>query len=109
MGDFNLILKAQDKNNGRVNRALMSRFRRALDHLEVKEIDLVGKKFTWSNNQASPTLTRIGRAFFSPAWEKLYEKPILQAMSSSTSDHSPILVPPLVTPRFNPKFKIESF
>jgi hypothetical protein len=44
MGDFNLILKAQDKNNGRVNRALMSRFRRALDHLEVKEIDLVGKK-----------------------------------------------------------------
>jgi hypothetical protein len=45
----------------------LNRFRRALDHLEVKEIDLVGKKFTWSNNQASPTLTRIDIAFYTAA------------------------------------------
>jgi hypothetical protein len=50
LADFNLIYKIQDKNNGRINKQMMSRFRRALDYLEVKEINLVGKKFTWSNN-----------------------------------------------------------
>jgi hypothetical protein len=109
LGGFNLILRAQDKSNGRINRAMMARFRKALDHLEVKEIDLMGRKFTWSNNQASPTLSRIDRAFCSLAWERLYEKTILQALSSSTSDNSPIVISPLVTPRFSPKFKFESF
>jgi hypothetical protein len=90
--DFNLIYKIQDKNNGRINRSMMSRFRRSLDHLEVKEIKLVGKKFTSSNNLASPTMSRIDRSFCTPAWEKLYDKPILHTLSSSTFDHCPILV-----------------
>jgi exonuclease III len=46
MGDFNLIYQDHDKSNTRLNRRLMSRFRRTLNHLEVKEIQLVGKKFT---------------------------------------------------------------
>jgi hypothetical protein len=52
LGDFNMMYKPQDKNNGILNRSLMARFRRALNLLEVKEIDLVGRKFTWSNNQS---------------------------------------------------------
>jgi hypothetical protein len=47
-----MMYKPQDKNNGILNRSLMARFRRALNLLEVKEIDLVGRKFTWSNNQS---------------------------------------------------------
>jgi hypothetical protein len=43
IGDYNLIYKAQDKNKGRLN------------YLEVKELDLIGRKFTWSNNQAAQT------------------------------------------------------
>jgi hypothetical protein len=56
IGDFNLIYKSQDKNNGRLNTDLMLKFRRALNHLEVKEVDLIGKKFTWTNNQVPPIL-----------------------------------------------------
>jgi hypothetical protein len=56
MGDFNLIYQEQDKNNGRVNRRLMLRFRRAINHLEVKEVQLVGRKYIWSNNQQNPTM-----------------------------------------------------
>jgi exonuclease III len=37
MGDFNLIYKDTDKNNGHLNRRLMLRSRRALNHMEVKE------------------------------------------------------------------------
>jgi hypothetical protein len=55
LGDFNLIYKLQDKNNGRVNIGLMHRFKRAIDHLEVKKISLVGRKYTWSNGQTPPS------------------------------------------------------
>jgi exonuclease III len=43
---FNLIYKLQDKNNAMVNRGLMHRFKTTIDHLELKEISLVGRKFT---------------------------------------------------------------
>jgi hypothetical protein len=69
LGGFNLIYKAQDTNNGNLNHRLMHRFRRALNYLELKEIHLRGRKFTWSNNQNPPTITRIDRAFCTTAWE----------------------------------------
>jgi hypothetical protein len=52
LGGFNLIYKAQDTNNGNLNHRLMHRFRRALNYLELKEIHLRGRKFTWSNNES---------------------------------------------------------
>jgi hypothetical protein len=71
------------------------RVRRTMNSLEVKEVDLVGKHYTRSNNQDNPTLTRIDRAFCSIPWECMYNNPILHALSSSTSDHYPILLGPL--------------
>jgi hypothetical protein len=32
MGDFNLISIARDKSNGRVNRAMINRFQKAINH-----------------------------------------------------------------------------
>jgi exonuclease III len=43
LGDFNLICADHDKSNGRVDRRMMTHFRRALNHMEVREIPLVGK------------------------------------------------------------------
>jgi hypothetical protein len=45
IGDFNLIYKGQDKSNDHLNIPLMSRFKRVIDYLEVKEIDLIGKNY----------------------------------------------------------------
>jgi exonuclease III len=108
IGDFNVIYQAQDKNNNRLNRRLIMRVRRTLNSLEVKEVDLVGKQYTSSNNQDSPTLTRIDRAFFSIAWECMYNNPILHALSSSASNHCPILLGPLNPPSVKPRFRFES-
>jgi hypothetical protein len=109
LGDFNLIYRAQDKNNGHLNQRLMLRFKRVLNYLEVKELELVGRHFTWSNSQSTPTMTHIDRVFCTPAWEDLYPNPILQPLLSSTSYHCPILVVPLITPYIKPKFHFESY
>jgi hypothetical protein len=39
----------------------------------------------------------------------LYDEPTLQAFSSSTSDHCPLIFTPFNTPKFKPKFRFESF
>jgi exonuclease III len=54
IGDFNLINKASDKNNRNLNISLMSRFRRAIDHCQLKEISLQNRKFTWSSERRRP-------------------------------------------------------
>jgi hypothetical protein len=108
IGDFNLIYKDEDKSNGRLNRNMMARFKKALDHLEVKEIPLVGKKFTWSNGQDPPTFSRIDRAFCSPVWEQHFSNPVLQALSLSISDHCPLILTPLNPPSLLPRFRFEA-
>jgi exonuclease III len=108
LGDFNLIYKVQDKNNDRLDQRLMLTFRRALNHLEVKEIELIGRKFTWTNSHESPTMTRIDRAFAIAEWEESYVHPTAQSLSSSVSDHCPLLITSLAPTRPQPKFRFES-
>lgn len=109
MGDFNMIYKEQDKSNDRLDRRLMLRFRRTLNHLEVKEIDMVGRRFTWTNNQQSPTLTRIDRVFYTQPWEDIYLNPFIQPLSSSTSDHCALMIMPMWAPPIKSRFKFETF
>ena len=51
LGDFNLITHTDDKNSGTVDRAMMGRFRRLTSDLELKDLPLLGRKYTWSNLQ----------------------------------------------------------
>lgn len=59
LGDFNLIVNLEDKNNNAINRRMMSRFRSKLNQLELKEIYLNGRRYTWSNERGHATLERI--------------------------------------------------
>jgi exonuclease III len=61
LGDFNLILSAEDKSNSNLNRRLMGSFKSVIDDLELRELPLKGRKFTWSNDV---THTRIDRGFY---------------------------------------------
>lgn len=108
-GDFNLIYKEQDKNNDHLNRRMMLRFRRALNHMAVKEVTMVGRKFTWSNGQANPTLTRIDRIFITPSWENIYKDPVILPQSPSISDHCPLLLLPMMNDHKSTRFRFESF
>jgi hypothetical protein len=55
-GDFNQIYSSEDKNNNNINRALLGRFRRFVNEVELKDIPLVGRKYTLSNEREASTL-----------------------------------------------------
>jgi hypothetical protein len=93
VGDFNLIYKEEDKNNSNLNRAMMGRFRRWINDMEVTEIPLHGRKYTWTSSftNASRTLVRLDRMFCSLDWEK-FPGCLLQSHASSDSDHCPLIL-----------------
>jgi hypothetical protein len=91
-GDFNLIYRAEDKNNNIYNRAMMGRFRRMIDDLGLKDIPLHGRKFTWSNHHTNPTLVHLDRALCTVDWENLYPNVLLQSVASEDSDNCPLLL-----------------
>jgi hypothetical protein len=88
-GDFNLIYQAEDKNNSNLNRVMMGRFRRLINDLELHEVPLLGRKFTWSNERESPTLVRLDRVFTTNEWDQLFPDCVLQSSALTTSDHCP--------------------
>jgi hypothetical protein len=91
-GDFNMIYRACDKNNNRLNRRLMGQLRRFLEDATLKEIHLQVRLFTWSNERTHPTLEKIDRVFISNEWEHLFPCNDLHALSSICSDHAPLLL-----------------
>jgi hypothetical protein len=87
-----MIYCSEDKNNENVNRALMGRFCRFVNDLELKEIPLLGRRYTWSNERESPTLVKLDRVLCSTDWEDMYPYCILQSHASVMSDHNPLIL-----------------
>jgi endonuclease/exonuclease/phosphatase family metal-dependent hydrolase len=92
LGDFNPIYTASNKNNLNLNRRNMGRFRNALDSCEFFELELQNRRFTCSNERQDPTLVRLDRALCNKEWDLLLPGFSLQALSSSISNHCPILL-----------------
>jgi Endonuclease/Exonuclease/phosphatase family len=93
LGDFN-VLRSQDETTGGP-RPLgpMTNFNDLIDELNLVEIPLQGRKYTFSNQQPNPTLSKLDRAFLSSDWNngplgQFY--PVLIDLPKTTSDHSPL-------------------
>ena len=79
----------------------MGRFRRFINDLALKEIPLHGRKYTWSNQQDSPTLVKLDRVSCSNC--------LLQSMASHDSDHCPLLLGLQDSKLVRPRFHFESY
>jgi exonuclease III len=91
-GDFNLIYMAHDKRNVNMDRAMMGRFRRLLNDVELSEVDLMDRRFTWSNEREAPTLVWLDWVFVSTDWDQLFPDYVLQSSALDVSDHCPLLL-----------------
>jgi hypothetical protein len=92
-----------------MNRRLMDLFRRCLNDLELRESNLLGMRYTWSNERESPTLAKLDRWFASVEWDEMHPDASLLALSSSLSDHCPILMSTAVAFPVKRRFWFERF
>jgi hypothetical protein len=84
----------EDKNNTNLSQPMMGRFRRFINDVVVKEMSLIGRKFTWSSSSSSssPTLVKLDRVFCTVDWEDLFPNSLLQSVASIDSDHCPLIL-----------------
>jgi exonuclease III len=92
-GDFNQILSPNERSNSNFNATEASRFQDSIDHLQLQEIPLLDRLFTWTNNQSIPILCRLDTAFVSTDWNFIFPNSTLSSRTRSVSDHVPICLP----------------
>ena len=91
-GDFNIIRDPNEKNNDRYDDRWPSLFNAVINSLDLREIELSGRKFTWANSLPEPTFERLDRVLVSTYWELKFPQATVQALPHEiTSDHTPLL------------------
>jgi hypothetical protein len=109
IGDFNMILRASEKNNENLDRNMKARFRTFVENHELRDLYMHGRLFTWSNERQTPTMSKLDRALVSIDWQIMYPDSLLQALSSSISDHTPLHLSLNACHRTKKRFKFEMF
>ena len=71
---------------------MMGHFCRLISDLELRNLPLLGRKYTWSNQQDVPTLVKLDRILCSSDWEQIFPNCLLQSCASEGSDHCPLLL-----------------
>ena len=95
MGDFNKIVKVEDKMGGVPRREiLMIEFRETLDFCGFRDMGFAGSPFTWSNNKIDEMVTwiRLDRGVATPAWSQLFPMVRIHHIEVSLLDHCPLWI-----------------
>jgi hypothetical protein len=60
-GDFNLIRRPDEKNNENFNDRWRFLFNAVIDTLNLRELEMTGRKFTWANRLQNQTFEKLDR------------------------------------------------
>jgi endonuclease/exonuclease/phosphatase family metal-dependent hydrolase len=92
IGDFNFIRSPDDRNllGGDINDMIL--FNEIIGHLGLLELQLKGRKFTWSNKQFAPLLEQLDWFFTSSNWILDFPNTMVFPLAHSGSDHVPCVI-----------------
>jgi len=84
-------------------------FNAVINSLDLKELELTGRNYTWANSLLEPTFERLDRVLVSTDWELKFPRATVQALSREISfDHMPLLLSFDLSPGSSqPLFKFE--
>jgi hypothetical protein len=87
--DFNILRFSSEKNKKmRCNRWTYM-FNSSINTYALREIHLSGGQYTWTNNQADPTLEKLDRLLMNSDWEDLLPLTTVHKLNMDISDHIP--------------------
>ena len=75
------------KNNDNFDGKWPFLFNAIIDSLDLREIEMLGRKYTWANSLGVPTYERLDQVLVSTEWEQKIPMAIVVA-----SDHTPLLL-----------------
>lgn len=107
-GDFNIIRYVNEKSDNSGVHRHTGLFNSLISFYELRELNMSGGCYTWSNNQDPPLLEKLDRILVSSSWEDLFPQATIRKLSREVSDHNPlILFSGLCQKRQHIEFKFE--
>jgi hypothetical protein len=90
-GDFNVTLNPMDRSNQQHTMHEMTQFRNVVSSLELMDLQLQGREYTWSNERETPSFVRLDRFLISTHWANIFPNSIQKALPNASSDHCPLI------------------
>jgi exonuclease III len=90
-GDFNVTLAPDERNTTSQNWRGMFNFADLINNLDLIDLPLNGRRFTWSNERDDPTMAKLDRFLISTYWNSIMPNLTQRALPNTSSDHCPIL------------------
>jgi hypothetical protein len=56
-----------------------------IDGLNLKELQMFGRKYTWANNLSNPTFEKLDRVLITTEWEEKFPLTMVQALTREVS------------------------
>jgi hypothetical protein len=83
-----------EKSKGRFDNHWPFLFNVVIDSLDLREVSMVGRQFTWANNLPEATYEKLDRVLMDFDWEDKFPMVSVRALEriEALSDHAPILV-----------------
>jgi hypothetical protein len=91
-GDYSILQNPKEKNNNNYNERWPFLFNAVIDGLNLRELEMTERKFTWANNLQNPTYEKLGRILMSIEWEQKFPLSTVQALNQDISDHTPLFL-----------------
>jgi hypothetical protein len=106
---FNILRNPSEKNNDNFNHRWPFLFNTVIDGLNLKALEMSGRKFTSANSLPNPTFEKLDRILISIEWEQHFSLANVKALSRGISDHMPLLLDTSRAPSSGsqPLFKFE--
>jgi hypothetical protein len=107
-GDFNIIRRPDEKNNDNYNDRWPFMFNAVIDSLNLREIEMLGRKFTWANHLQNQTFEKFDRILVCTESKSKYPHTTVHALTREISDHTPLLFATNnPSSSYQPQFKFE--
>ena len=68
-GDFNILRTPYDKNNDNYDSHWPFLFNTIIDGLNLRELEMSGRKYTWANSLPNPTYEKLDIILMATEWE----------------------------------------
>lgn len=93
-GDFSLLRFPNEKSHGRFDDHWPFLFNVVIDCLDLREISMIGRQFTWAKSLPEPTYEKLDRVLMDTDWESKFPMVSVRALPhiEAISDHAPILL-----------------
>jgi hypothetical protein len=63
-----------------------------IESLDLKEIAMTGRQYTWAGPGENPTFEKLDRVLISTEWENMFPLSTVESRHGNISDHTPLVL-----------------